>query len=157
MKRIVSIAAAVAAALTSGCGLTASPADNITFTAPKDWSSSPGIAGFAQFWRSGRKGEALILFRSPKPITASDVLQSANVHDVQIQSRKDITICDGQEAQQILIRAKDDAKDDPHVVDATTVMSTTGGVTYFAVYVHRIEMPANADAAAAVRELCPKK
>lgn len=36
MKRVVSIAAAAAALLTGGCGLTSSPAENITFEAPKN-------------------------------------------------------------------------------------------------------------------------
>jgi hypothetical protein len=158
VKRIAWISAAAAAIATSGCGLTASPADNIDFAAPKGWTSSPGIAGFMQFWRSPRDGEVLMLFRSPKPVATQDIFKSADVKDVQIESEKSIQICDGQQpAQQFTLRAKSESNNETHDVNATTVMSTTGGATYFAVYVHRVETPANTDAVAATHDLCPKK
>ncbi|HEY3676027.1 MAG TPA: hypothetical protein VGK84_08565 [Candidatus Tumulicola sp.] len=158
MKRSVLFMAAAAALATSGCGLTASPADNINFVAPKGWNSSPGIAGFMQFWRSPREGEVLMLFRSPKPIKTEDVLQSANLRDAQIESRKVITLCDGQQqAQEFQSRGKIENGNESHDVGANIVMSTSNGATYFAVYVHRIEMPADAEAVAATHELCQKK
>jgi hypothetical protein len=158
MKRRVLFMAAAAALTTSGCGLTASPADNINFVAPKGWNSSPGIAGFMQFWRSPREGEVLMLFRSPKPVSTSDIFRSADVKDVQVESQKAIEICDGQQAaQQFNLRAKSESGGETHDVNATTVMSTSGGATYFAVYVHRVETPVDAGAVAATHELCQKK
>ena len=158
MKQRGLFIAAAAALATSGCGLTASPADSINFAAPKGWNSSPGIAGFMQFWRSPRDGEVLMLFRSPKPVNTSDIFRSADVKDVQIESQKAIEICDGlQAAQQFNLRAKSESNGETHDVNATTVMSTSGGATYFAVYVHRVETPPDADAVSATHELCQKK
>jgi hypothetical protein len=153
MKRLVSITVAAAALLSAGCGLTSSPAENITFAAPKSWSSSPGIGGFMQFWRSPRDGEVLMLYRSPKPINTSDVFQSANLKDAQIESRKDLKICDNQPAQEFTLRAKSESNGTSRDIDATTVMTTTGGATY----VHRTDTPADPSATAAISELCPKK
>jgi hypothetical protein len=158
MKLRVFMVAVAAMLATSGCGLTASPADNIAFTAPQGWTSSPGIAGFMQFWRSPRESEVLMLFRSPKPIKSSDVFQSASLRDAKIEAQKDISICDGaQQAQLVDITAKTDRNGQSRDVDATMVMSTTGGNTYFAVYARPVELQPDSQAVAATRELCPKK
>lgn len=98
-----------------------------------------------------------MLYRSPKPINTSDVFQSANLKDAEIESRKDLTICDNQPAQQFTLRAKSESDGTSRDIDATTVMTTTGGATYFAVYVHRADTQADPSATAAVTELCPKK
>jgi hypothetical protein len=99
-----------------------------------------------------------MLFRSPKPIKSSDVFQSASLRDAKIEAQKDIQICDGaQQAQMVDIRAKSESNGQSRDVDATMVMSTLNGNTYFAVYAHPVELQPDAEAVAATHELCPKK
>ncbi len=148
----------------AGCGLTSSPADNLTFKAPAGWSASPGIMGYMQFWKAS-DDEMLMLFKSPKEISEKDVFSSAKLNDATIVERKDVTICNGQHAAYMLARGT-----------ATETTSTGGGVsvdkktqsyvqametdangtTYFALYIYPVDAKPNAEAVAALRQLCPK-
>jgi len=141
----------------TGCGFSASPADGLTFAAPPGWSASPGIMGFMQFWRppSGDH-EVLMLFRSPKPLRASDVFSTQQLHgtlqSVTVQHRGTIQICDRQPASYLQGRGHSSKGEE----NVEMVMTTTRGTTYMALYVRPLEQAPNAAAEAAVRELCAK-
>ncbi len=159
MSRSFSVTVACASLLAvSGCGFTSSPADNITFKAPAGWKASPGIMGFMQLWKApGGRDEVLMLFRSPKQISTSDVMSGANVKDVHIESMHHVTICGNQSAE--FVKAQGSAQSVGSKGQSSNVevmMSNTGGATYMAMYVYPIGGVPNADAAAALRELCAK-
>jgi hypothetical protein len=134
MKRSVALVlgSAVCAVLLSGCGLTSSPAEGLTFTAPSGWQSSPGIMGFAQLWTpSSNSDEVLMLFRSPRQIDREQVFQTGKLKN-----------------------AKIDSQSKPHNLEVTT--SNANGTTYFAMYVYSLNGQPNAQAESALRELCVK-
>lgn len=153
-----SIAAAVGCALAlAGCGITASPADGLRFQPPPGWQSSPGIMGFMQFWRTADEREALILFKSPRPITANDILSNDRMKDtlqgLQIEQRHAIQICGNQPATYVRGRGTSPKRGDE---DAEMVIATVDGASYFALYVRPIGAKPNFAAQAALRELCAK-
>jgi len=159
MSRSISVALAFAVLLTAGgCGFTSSPADNITFKPPAGWQASPGIMGFMQLWKApGGRDEVLMLFRSPKQIATSDVMSTANLKDARIETRQDVTICGNQAAQ--FIKAQGTATSVGSKSDSSNIemmMSNTGGATYMAMYVYPVGGSPNAEATAAIRELCAK-
>ncbi|MGB8519853.1 MAG: hypothetical protein WCD38_06770 [Candidatus Tumulicola sp.] len=159
MSRSFSVTVAFAALLAvSGCGFNSSPADNITFKAPAGWQASPGIMGFMQLWKApGGRDEVLMLFRSPKQIATSDVMSSANVKDARIESEQRVTICGNQSAE--FLKAQGSAHGVGSKADSSnveTMVSNTGGATYMAMYVYPIGGVPNAEATAALRELCAK-
>lgn len=149
---------AIALLLTaSGCGLTSSPADNITFQPPQGWSASPGIMGFMQFWKSpGSDKDVLMLFKSPKPLDKNDVFSSAKLNESD-EKRETIKICGSQPAEYVQARAtSSDAAKDKTEDNLQMVMTNTNGATYFALYVYPVGTQPDPEAVAAIRELCPK-
>jgi hypothetical protein len=149
---------AVLAVLLTGCGLTSSPADGLTFTAPSGWESSPGIMGFMQFWSPrSNSDEVLMLFRSPKQIDRAEVLKSGKLQNAQIEQQQQITICGNQAAMYFKGSAQsstDNHPSKPHHLEMT--MTNANGATYFAMYVYPMDRAANAQAESALRELCAK-
>lgn len=147
----------VGALTQSGCGFASSPADNLRFQPPPGWHASPGIMGFMQFWRPpSNDREVLMLFKSPKPVTANDVFSPENMrdtmHDVTITQRSAIQICDNQPATYIQGRGQSRRGDE----NVEVVITTTRATTYFALYARPIGAPPNPMAEAALRELCAK-
>ena len=141
----------------AGCGLSASPADGLTFRAPAGWQSSPGIMGLMQFWRSPQTDrEILMLFKSPKALKPSDVFTDARFNnglkDTTIENRSSIQICDHQPAT--LVQARGTSTHGDERVDL--MLTTLNGNSYFALYVRPLGMPPNPMAEAALRELCAK-
>jgi hypothetical protein len=142
----------------AGCALNASPADGLRFAAPPGWQSSPGIMGFMQFWRpQANDHEALILFKSPKPIQVSDVVSQPGVGDTlksaTVERRESILICDRQPATYMEARGTSSRGEESRV---EMVMTNLRGNTYFALYVRPAAASPNPMAKAALRELCPK-
>jgi hypothetical protein len=137
-----------------GCGFTSSPADNLTFKAPAGWPSSPGIMGFMQFWKApnGNK-EVLMLFKSPKPLQAHDVFNSANLKDAKVETQKPITICGSQPAEFFQAQGTSSQGGNSNI---EMVMTNAAGSTYLAMYIYPVGGSPNGDAAAALRELCSK-
>lgn len=166
MKRSVAfvLSSAVFAVALSACGLTSSPADGLTFTAPSGWQSSPGIMGFMQFWTpSSNSDEVLMLFRSPKqidtskPIDTQEIMESGKLKNTKIEDRRQITICGNQSATFFKGNAESSTGNNPskpHSLEMT--MSNAGGATYFAMYVYPLGRKPNAQAESALRELCIK-
>lgn len=138
----------------SGCGFTSSPADNLTFTAPAGWQSSPGIMGFMQFWKApnGNK-EMLMLFKSPKPLQVRDVFNNANMREAKVQAQKPITICGSQPAEYYKAQGTSSQGNDSNV---EMVMTDAAGTTYLAMYIYPVGAAPNAQAATALRALCSK-
>lgn len=159
MSRFFYVTVAFATLLAvSGCGFNSSPADNITFKAPAGWQASPGVMGFMQFWKApGNGDQVLMLLRSPKQIPTDDIITSANVKDAKIESVQHVTICGNQPAK--LLTARGNAQS---VTTKGTnsnlqmVISDVGGATYMALYAYPLGGSPNAEATAALRELCPK-
>ncbi len=149
---------ALAALVPLGCGMSASPADGLTFRAPAGWQSSPGIMGFMQFWRPpSNDREVLMLFKSPKPLKPNEVFSNAQlndaVKDVSIERRAEITICGRQPATYVQARGSSARGGDERV---ELVLTTTGGGSYIAMYVRPLVGTPNPAAEAALRELCTK-
>lgn len=168
MNRFVALvlgSAACAVAL-SGCGLTSSPADGLTFTAPSGWQSSPGIMGFMQFWTPGgsNSDEVLMLFRSPKQldttkqIDSKEIMENGKLKNTKIEEQRQITICGNQPATFMKGSAEESStgnnSDKQHNLEM--IMSNANGTTYFAMYVYPLDRHPNAQAEGALRELCVK-
>jgi hypothetical protein len=157
MKRWIAVSAACAALL-AGCGLTSSPADDLTFAAPAGWRASPGIMGFMQFWTSpSNSDEVLMLFRSPKQLDRQEVFESGKVKDARVEQQHDITICGNQPATFLKAVAQSSTNNrptTPHHLEMT--MTNANGTTYFAMYVYPLDGTPNAQAERALRELCTK-
>jgi hypothetical protein len=153
-----SAALVLAAALLAGCGLTNSPADGLTFVAPSGWQASPGIMGFAQFWKpNSNSDEVLMLFRSPRQLDREQIFSSGKIQDAQIEQQHQITICGNQQA--LYLRGTAESSEDnhpskPHHIELTT--TNANGATYFAMYVYPLNGHPNAQAESALRELCVK-
>lgn len=146
------------AVLLSGCGLTSSPAEGLTFAAPSGWQSSPGIMGFAQLWTPGSNSdEVLMLFRSPRPIDRNQVFQSGKLKNAKIEQEQEVKICGNQPATFFVGSAESSTgnhPDKPHHLEVMT--SNANGTTYFAMYVYPLNSQPNAQAESALRELCVK-
>ena len=155
MRSRLLIAAAVLAetVLLSGCGLTSSPADSLSFKAPKGWQAFPGIMGFMQFWKQPGADAVLMLFKSPKPIKTTDVFDNADLRDARIEEQKPVTICGNQPAQYFKAAGRSKTG---HDSDIEMMMSNVSGQTYMAMYVYPVGTQADAGAEAALRELCTK-
>jgi hypothetical protein len=147
------------ALLLCGCGLTSSPAEDLTFSAPAGWQASPGILGLAQFWKpSFNSDEVLMLFRSPKPIDREEVFASGKVKDARLDEQREIRICGNQPATYIKGRAQssvDNHPGKPHRLEVVT--SNVDGVTYFAMYVSPLDRAPSPQAESALRDLCAKR
>lgn len=160
MKRWVALVlnGVVCAALLSGCGLTSSPAEGLTFAAPSGWQSSPGIMGFAQLWTPGSNSdEVLMLFRSPREIDRSKVFETGKLKNAKIDRQREVKICGNQPATFFVGSAEastDNHPDKPHHLEVMT--TNANGTTYFAMYVYPLNRPPNAQAESALRELCVK-
>ena len=154
-SRFLMLPAVLAASLAlGGCGLNSSPADKLTFKAPAGWQGSPGIMGFMQFWKpSGSKNEVLMLFKSPKALTTTEVFKNADLTDAKVKQQRSIAICGNQPAQ--YYRAVGTSKNggDSNI---EMVMSNENATTYMAMYVYPAGGAANGDAESALRELCTK-
>jgi hypothetical protein len=141
-----------------GCGFSASPADGLQFQAPPGWRASPGIMGFMQFWRPpAADNEVLMLIKSPKAISPSDVFSDARMNDslknATVEQRQTIQICGHQPAEYVVARGESARHGDERI---DTVMTNAGGTTYFAMYVRPVSVTPNPLAEAALRELCVK-
>jgi len=148
---------AVLGALLAGCGLTSSPADGITFTAPPGWQGSPGIMGFMQFWKPpGSSDQVLMLFRSPKQVDPNDVFTNAKLKDTRIERKEEIEICGHQPAIYFAGEGSSSSGGGSRESDLQMVMSNANGASYFAMYVYPIGDKPDALAVAALRELCAK-
>jgi hypothetical protein len=154
MKRSI---ATLFALLLAGCGLTSSPADNLTFQAPVGWQASPGILGYMQFWKppSGAS-EMLFLFKSPKPIDTKQAFSDAKLGDENVEQQQQIKICGNQPAMFVKAKGTSTASGGSVQSEVQMTISTVGGNSYFAMYVYPANGRPNEQATAALRQLCAK-
>jgi hypothetical protein len=158
MRLFAGGAIALVALALAGCAFHASPTEGLQFRPPPGWRSSPGILGFMQFWRpqSGVR-EALMLFKSPKPLASSDVYSSANMQgafkSVTVRRKQNIEICGNQPAY--FVQGTAVSRNDT-LSNVDMMLSTVHGVSYLAMYVRPMEEPPNAQAEAALHGLCLK-
>ena len=142
----------------AGCGFTSSPADHLTFKPPAGWQGSPGMMGFMQLWKApGNTNQVLMLFKSPKPLQASEVFNNADLKDARVVSMQRVTICGNQPAE--FVKAQGTSQgvmQNPKQINVEMMMSNAGGTTYMAMYVYPVGGAPNADATAALSELCQK-
>ena len=156
------LVALLGALVASGCGLTSSPAEDITFTAPAGWQASPGIMGFMQFWHPpGKSDEVLMLFRAPKRESMQEIFSTSNMKDSDITERRTIRICHNQAAEYIKAQGTMHSGSNTSVhINGDAYVQLVGtnvaGKAYFAMYVYPKNGVPNAQAVAALRELCPK-
>jgi hypothetical protein len=151
---VPAVLTAVAFAMT-GCGLTSSPADNLTFKAPDTWSASPGIMGFMQFWTSpSTPKQVLMLFRSPKPIDEHQAFSSANMKNAKVEFDQQITICKTQPAH--FVKATATSTKDGHDETMQLIVTDLNGTSYMAMYIYPATAQPDSAAADAIRELCAK-
>lgn len=151
--RFSALAVLLAALALGGCGLTNSPADNLTFKPPKGWQGSPGIMGFMQFWKAPGSDEVLMLFRSPKPLQVNEVFNSANLKDAKVETEKPEKICGNQPAQFFKAQGTSKGGHDSYV---EMMMTNAAGATYMAMYIYPVGRQVNGEAETALRELCAK-
>lgn len=113
--------------------------------------------GFMQFWRSESDREALILFKTPKQVTANDIFSNDRMKDtlqgMQIEQRQAIQICGSQPATYVRGRGTSPKRGDE---DVEMVFTTINDASYFALYTRPIGSVPNVAAEAALRELCSK-
>lgn len=114
--------------------------------------------GFMQFWRPPSSDrEVLMLFKSPRQMAAKDFFNSPGVkdslRDISVEERRQITICNGQQA--LYVRARGTSS---HGGDESVEMigTNTGGNSYFAMYVRPLGASPNAAAETALRAICSK-
>lgn len=148
----------------AGCAQTHSPAEDLTFSAPNGWQeSSSFLRPNMQYWRpSEEASEALLLIRFPYagPDLASAVhqldFQGLNTR-VQIDSLFNVTICGNQPAIYLVGENFLETKDGELEKSVRMVVSNVNGATYVAEYNYPLGGEPNAEALAALRQLCAKK
>jgi hypothetical protein len=145
----------------AGCGFTSSPAQGLTFAAPRGWQASPGIMGFMQFWKppSG-PNEMLMLIKSPKPLRMSDVLLNRHmeIQEERVLERHAIRICGGRPADYVKAEGSQTSAAGGAQRSAEYIQlvgANVNGSAYFAIYVYPKNAIPDAQALAALRELCP--
>ena len=149
--------ALLGALATTACGgLTKSPAEGLTFTAPADWKATPGIMGMMQFWMSPDKKQALMLFRVPADFKTDQAFSSADVKDAHIESQRTIKLCGNMPAQYMKAIATSSRTGDDNNLEMTIAKGSDGN-TLMAMYVYPIGTKPDATADAAIYQLCPAK
>ncbi len=97
-----------------------------------------------------------MLFKSPKPLQPRDVFSTTELQDTlkhaTVERRQTIEICGAQPATYVEARGSGRRGDDR----IEMVMTSTGGKSYFAMYLRPLEAAPNSMAQAALRQLCAK-
>jgi hypothetical protein len=152
----IAACALLGALATTACsGLTKSPAEGLTFKAPADWTSSPGIMGMMQFWASPDKKQVLMLFKVPADFKTDQAFSSADVKDAHIEVQRDVKICGNVAAQYIKGIATSSRTNDDNNLEMIVAKGTDG--TYMSMYIYPIGTKPDDTADAALYQLCPVK
>jgi hypothetical protein len=156
MRILRYVIAALAVLGTVACGgLTKSPAEGLTFKAPADWTSSPGIMGMMQFWTSSDKKQVLMLFRVPADFKTDQAFNSAEVKDAHIESQKAIKVCGSQAADYMKAIATSSRTGDDNNLEMVSTKTADGAL--MAMYIYPIGTQPDTAAGAAIYQLCPAK
>jgi hypothetical protein len=140
--------------LLAGCGgLTKSPAEGLTFTAPPGWTGTPGILGMAQVWTPpGDSKSVLMLIKAPAAAKLNESLESARVQDSSVKQQRTLTICTNQPARYLELTGKANGEDE----SIETVVTAVGDQHYVAMYMYPIASKPDPQAQAALRQICAK-
>jgi hypothetical protein len=147
----------------TGCGLTSSPADGLTFTAPYGWQASPGIMGYMQYWHpASRRDEMLVLIRSPfKQLDLSHAPNRIDLGNSTSRTHFDswdrVEICGNQPAIYVIGESYRDTKSGEVERHMRMVMTNLSGATYIALYAYPLTGLPNGEALASLRQLCLKR
>lgn len=142
-------------ACTACGGLTKSPADGLTFTAPADWKSSPGIMGMMQFWVSSDSKHVLMLFRVPTDFKTDQAFSSADVKDEHVESQRDLKLCGDVPAQYTKAIATSSRTGDDTNLEMIVAKNADGEI--ITMYMYPIGATPNPTAEAALSQICPAK
>jgi hypothetical protein len=145
-----SLAAALAVVSLAGCGLLKSPADGLTFHAPDGWRGTPGFLGRVQTWThvSG-SGVSMLILTSVPGLTAHRVA-GRPASGTTIEQRE-MVLCGSQSS---FFRKSNITSHDRHFISETVVTSAPGS-GYVAIYMYPAGSAPDAQAEAAIYELCP--
>ncbi|HEV3140258.1 MAG TPA: hypothetical protein VGY57_07070 [Vicinamibacterales bacterium] len=151
-RRLLTVA--FASVLLASCG---SPADQITFKAPANWNSTPGIMGRFQMWMNN--GQVVMLIRGDKNMTIADAEKSSpSAGAMDLGKAQNIKICGGsQDAQSFTGQANStvNGKKEPKIVEG--ILSDVAGARYLAMYIRPLTMKTgDAQAEDAIHSLCAK-
>jgi hypothetical protein len=163
MRYPAAATAMLATILLVGCGgLMKSPADGLTFRAPDGWQTTPGIMGRFQLWMTGedKDKQVLVLLKLPPQAKIDksfnlDLVNGPNsggVKDVQVVSRRQMTLCGNQPSLYLMMRGESSRNKIEENLEA--VFSKATDSTYMAMYVYPVGTAPNARAEAAISELC---
>ncbi|MHB8194485.1 MAG: hypothetical protein ACYDFS_06290 [Vulcanimicrobiaceae bacterium] len=141
----------------SACG---SVTTALNFKAPSGWTSSLSIMGLMQVWTDPKNSHAVVmLLRSPVAITAKEALSHADLNHAKVLARKRVTICGNRPARWITLLGAgvvgtSGGNKGPERLDM--LITKAAGATYVAMYARPAGAPADPQAEAAVRSVCPK-
>jgi hypothetical protein len=156
LRNGIAVLALLGALATSACGgLTKSPADGITFTAPSTWQSSPGIMGMMQFWTSPDKKQVLMLFKVPADFKTDQAFSSAEVKDAHIEEERSVKICGNMQADYTKAIATSSRTGDDNNLEM--IAAKADGGVFMAMYIYPIGTKPDPTAGAAIYQLCPAK
>lgn len=146
---------AATTALLVGCsGLTKSPAEGLTFTAPPGFTSKASVMGVTQIWTTSDNRQVMLVLRLPVVVTSTDALKSANVKDAKILANKAIALCGHRPAMYMELSGVNSTDNSNEFVDAVFLRGTTH--TLISMYIYSQDVKPDPAAQAALRELCAK-
>jgi hypothetical protein len=167
MMKILHVAAALGAvALLTACGFMKSPAEDINFTAPTGWQSTPGIMGRFQLWTGGgAKAQVLMLMKLPQDAKIDRSFDSSDfkemtgptsVKDATMLEQRTMKICGSQPAMYMKMRGVSNSGSQKTEEMIEAVVSRVSDGTFMAMHMYPIGSVPDPQAEAAIYELCPK-
>jgi len=150
--------AAVCIAAIAGC---ASVTSGIAFQPPSGWTGTPAMFGHFQMWmKSGQqKGSAqmLMLVRGDVKNTRTDLnaLPPQLGNDMRVVRHGSVMLCGGTQPAQEYVAVGTDRNGKRSQMELTSTV--IGSDRYVAMYVRPLNTPADPQAEAATRSLCPVK
>jgi len=147
--------AAAACMVLAGCG---SVTSDINFQAPTSgWFASPPILGRTQVWiKRGDKaqtGSLVFLMRGAGTTTKIFQDTPGAENDARLSKDENVKICGNEPAEHVVGYGKTNGGTESSFEG---YIATVHGERYVAVYVHPRKLPADPEAEAAIRSLCPK-
>ena len=149
MRFFITLCAGIACAVTlASCS---SPTQSINFQAPSGWSGTPSFFGF-QAWTSPDKKQVLLLARLPVSANMNTAMQQSNFQSMQTTAQKRIKICGNQPAVEITGRGENRGNQTEQEMEM--IFTSYSNATYLSIYSRDVGEPVNAQAEAALTELC---
>ena len=148
------VLAFAALSLLAACG---SATDSLTFQAPPSYHEKGSVGPFMKIWE-GAPHNAIIVMSLPVQIDLDKAMSQAQLKNAEVEKRENLTICNGQRAVYALMRGEantgDQSSSEP--AEIQFVATDVNGKTVMAMYARPLKSPADAEASAAIKNLCPK-